>query len=192
MKVHVPHFFTTLQTLIPAMQASDERGASLDFHHALTDAATLCLEARTRGSKLLFIGNGASAAIASHMATDFWKTGGIRAIAFNDIAGLTCIGNDFGYQHTFEKPIAMFADAGDVLFAISSSGQSPSILLASKAALDLGCQLVTLSGFSPNNALRGMGFLNFYVPKEAYGPVEVLHHGICHCILDSIQAARKD
>lgn len=184
MKDQARHFFEDLRALAGAMQATGPEAEALDFHDAMAAAAAICLAVKTQGKKLLFIGNGASAAIASHMATDFWKTGGIRAMAFNDIAGLTCIGNDCGYARVFEKPVAMFADPGDVLFAISSSGQSENILLAADAAQRAGCDVVTLSGFSPDNPLRRMGRLNFYVPMEAYGPVEVLHHGICHCILD--------
>ena len=56
---------------------------------------------------MIFIGNGGSAAIASHQAVDYWKNGGMRAIAFNDASLLTCISNDFGYPQVFEKPIEM-------------------------------------------------------------------------------------
>ena len=110
----------------------------------------------------------------------------MRAIAFNDAALLTCISNDFGYRHVFEKPIEMFAQKGDVLVAISSSGQSENILRAVEAAKKRGCEVLTLSGFAADNPLRGKGSLNFYVSSNSYGHVEVVHHAICHCILDTI------
>jgi D-sedoheptulose 7-phosphate isomerase len=140
----------------------------------------------------MFIGNGASAAISSHQATDFWKTGGMRAVAFNDASLLTCISNDFGYRHVFEKPIEMFAKKGDVLVAISSSGQSENILRGAEAAQSMAAEILTLSGFAPDNPLRAMGTLNFYVSSNAYGHVEVVHHAICHCILDTIIENRRD
>jgi D-sedoheptulose 7-phosphate isomerase len=120
------------------------------------------------------------------MATDFWKTGGIRAMAFNDGALLTCMGNDYGYEQVFAKPIQMFAKPGDVLIAISSSGQSANILLGAQAARQKGCQVITLSGFKPDNPLRSLGDYNFYVPAQIYGAVEIVHHSICHCLLDMI------
>ena len=85
----------------------------------------------------------------------------------------------------------MVADAGDVLIAISSSGRSPNILLGVKAARARGCSVITLSGFDSDNPLSSMGDVNFYVPSKAYGPVEVIHHSICHCLLDSILDARR-
>jgi len=80
----------------------------------------------------------------------------------------------------------MFADAGDVLIAISSSGRSENILRGVAAARAKGCAVITLSGFESGNPLSTLGDVNFYVPSKAYGPVEVLHHSICHCILDTL------
>jgi D-sedoheptulose 7-phosphate isomerase len=156
------------------------------------EGAARLIEARTSaGSKLMFIGNGASAAISSHQATDFWKAGGMRAIAFNDASLLTCISNDFGYRHVFEKPIEMFGEKGDVLVAISSSGQSENILRGVEAARGKGAEILTLSGFASDNPLRANGSLNFYVSSKSYGHVEVVHHAICHCILDTIIENRR-
>jgi D-sedoheptulose 7-phosphate isomerase len=163
----------------------------LDLPSGVAAGAELLHRQTQSGKKLMFIGNGASAAISSHMATDFWKTGGMRAMAFNDASGLTCIGNDFGYPHLFEKPVEMFADEGDVLVAISSSGRSENILRAVDAARAKKCLVLTLSGFEADNPLRALGDGNFYVPVRSYGQVEVLHHSICHCLLDTIVATRR-
>jgi len=113
----------------------------------------------------MFIGNGASAAIGSHQALDYWKNGGMRAVTFNDLALLTAVSNDFSYAEVFEKPIEMFADAGDILLAISSSGRSENILRGADAARKQGCRVITFSGFRPDNPLRSRGELNFYVPR---------------------------
>ena len=120
------------------------------------------------------------------MSTDYWKNGGIRAIAFNDSSLLTCISNDYGYKHVFEKPIEMFAEKGDILIAISSSGKSENILRGVQAARTSQCKVITFSGFKNDNPLRSMGDYNFYVPSPAYGPVEIIHLSICHCICDAI------
>lgn len=190
MKNTAARFYHNLRELTHAITYTDDSGRTLDLVGGIEAAATLILERTQAGSKLLFIGNGASAAISSHMATDFWKNGGMRALAFNDCAGLTCVGNDYGFPHLFEKPVEMFADQGDILVAISSSGRSENILLAAQAARRKNCLIITLSGFSPDNPLRALGNANFHVPIEIYGPVEVLHHSICHCLLDTIVASR--
>ena len=72
----------------------------------------------------MFVGNGGSAGIASHLAIDFSKNGGLRSLAFNDASALTCLGNDLGYENVFAKQIDFHARAGDLLIAISSSGRS--------------------------------------------------------------------
>jgi D-sedoheptulose 7-phosphate isomerase len=185
-------YYENLSALIRSIQVSNQDGQEMNFHQGIEWTCNLILAQAKEGRKLIFIGNGGSAAISSHLATDFWKTGGIKALAFNDSSLLTCIGNDYGYEHVFAKPISMFADPGDILMAISSSGQSPNILNGVKAAREKNCQVITFSGFHPHSPLRSLGNLNYYVPAEAYGPVEILHHSICHCILDILQSIRHD
>jgi len=191
-KEAIASYLDTLERCLRDIQVSDAEKHALGVAEGLEKAARL-IDARTSaGNKLMFIGNGASAAISSHQATDFWKAGGMRAIAFNDASLLTCISNDFGYRHVFEKPIEMFGEEGDVLVAISSSGQSENILRGVAAAQEMEVEILTLSGFASDNPLRAMGSLNFYVSSDSYGHVEVVHHAICHCILDTIiQDKRK-
>jgi D-sedoheptulose 7-phosphate isomerase len=165
-------------------------GRSVELSGGVEEAVRTIVARAQAGRKVIFIGNGGSAAIASHQALDYWKNGGMRAIAFNDSSLLTCIGNDFGYPHVFEKPVEMFADHGDVLIAISSSGQSENIVLGSKTGLAKGCDLITMSGFKPDNPLRSMGCLNFYAASSSYGYVEIIHLALCHCIVDTIIAQR--
>ena len=142
------------------------------------------------GGTIMLVGNGASASIASHMATDFWKHGGVRAQAFNDASLLTCVSNDFSYEDVFKIPVEMFADAGDVLVCISSSGKSANILRAADVGTAKGCRVLTLTGFDEGNPLRKKGDVNFYVPSPKYGPVEIHHTYILHCLSDLIVAER--
>ena len=65
------------------------------------------------------------------------------------------------------------------------------MLLGVKAAGLKGCRTITLSGFDENNPLSSMGEFNFYVPSKSYGPVEVIHHSICHCIIDTIMKGKS-
>ena len=191
MKETIASYLSTLERCLRDIQVTDAAKRSFELVEGVEKAARLIQERKAAGNKLMFIGNGASAAISSHQATDFWKTGGMRAVAFNDASLLTCVSNDFGYRHVFEKPIEMFGKKGDVLVAISSSGQSENILRGAKAAQGMAVEILTLSGFAPDNPLRAMGTLNFYVSSNAYGHVEVVHHAICHCILDTIIKNRR-
>jgi len=186
MRETIKRYYGTLKDMFDKIVSTGAKGESYYFYEAIDISIRMIVKQAASGGKLLFIGNGASAAISSHMATDFWKNAGIRAMAFNDASLLTCVSNDFGYKHVFEKPIEMFADSGDVLVAISSSGQSENILRAVSAARRKKTKVVTLSGFSNDNPLRKSGGINFYVPAMRYGYVEVVHLSICHCLVDII------
>lgn len=140
--------------------------------------------------KVIYIGNGGSSSIASHMAADLWKNGGIKTLCFTDPALLTCLANDLGYENVYAAPAESFAEKGDVFVAISSSGKSPNILKAAGVALKKGCVLVTLTGFGADNPLRSMGAVNFYVPSPVYGVVETAHSAICHAVVDHVIGGR--
>jgi D-sedoheptulose 7-phosphate isomerase len=108
----------------------------------------------------------------------------LRSLAFNDASALTCLGNDLGYENVFAKQLDLHARPGDFLIAISSSGRSPNILGAVKAARAQDCRIVTFSGFAAENELRRTGDLNFYVRSHEYGFVELAHLALCHAVLD--------
>lgn len=179
-------YFDELAAVFHGTEVTDGGSRRLSLSEGIEEAMQMITACAGAGRKVIFIGNGGSAAIASHQAVDYWKNGEMRAIAFNDSSLLTCIGNDYGYPHVFEKPIEMFADADDVLIAISSSGQSENIVRGCNAALAKGCDLITMSGFKPDNPLRAMGSVNFYAPSSSYGHVEITHLALCHCIVDMV------
>lgn len=172
-------------------EIKDGIGKKLGFNDGIDKIMQLLINQTAQGKKVLFVGNGGSAAIASHEAIDFLKNGKMRALCFNEAAMLTCLGNDYGYDHVFEKPIEMFGDPGDVLVAISSSGMSQNILLAVEKAKEIGFDVITFSGFDENNTLRKTGDYNVYVPAHSYGYVEVAHQTILHMILDLIMEAKQ-
>ena len=151
---------------------------------AIDQTIQLMHSVRDASKKIMFIGNGGSAAIASHMAIDYSKNGRLPAIAFNDGPALTCLGNDLGFENVFAEQIKLHGKKGDLLIAISSSGQSSNILKAVSEAHCSKCHVVTMSGFSSNNPLRNEGALNWYVASDEYGFVELLHLTLCHAILD--------
>jgi len=184
----VVRFLDDVRAALESIEAVAGGGRTLTIEAGIAEAIDVIVGAAGSGRKLMFVGNGASAAIASHQSVDYWKTGGMRATAFNDPAQLTCLGNDYGYVHVFEKAVEMFADPGDVLVAVSSSGRSENILRAARAARDKSCRVITLSGFERANPLRMLGDVNFYVPSKTYGHVEVTHVALLHGILDAIVA----
>ena len=132
----------------------------------------------------MWMGNGGSAAIAAHAANDFMKNGNCRSQAFHEAAAITCISNDIGYGAYFEEMVRRFADPGDVAVFISSSGNSENVVRGAAEAKLRNCRVVALSGFTPENALRPLGGLSFYVPSMEYGYVELSHQIICHAVLD--------
>ncbi len=154
------------------------------FENALIRLKNLATEVHNRGNKVIFIGNGGSAAICSHMAVDWTKNGGIRSIALNDAPTLTCLSNDFGYEEVFAKQLEYYGREGDLAIIISSSGKSPNILAAAKWVNDSRImQCVTFTGMHPRNALRRKGVLNFYVPVMDYGFTELTHACLLHSIV---------
>ena len=134
-----------------------------------------CLEVKAKGKKLIFAGNGASASISSHAATDYTQHGKVRAIALNDHNLITAFGNDYGYEHWVAKSLEAYADPGDVVVLISSSGSSPNIVNAAKYAREQGLHCVTFTGFAANNPLRALGEQNLWVDCDAYNVVETTH-----------------
>ncbi len=142
---------------------------------------------RNEKRKVMLVGNGGSAAIASHMAIDLSKNAQVPAMAFNDAPALTCLANDYGYGQVFAKQIQYHGTSGDILVAISSSGTSENIINAVLAARHVGgVQVFTFSGFLPKNRLRGCGDINFYVPSSQYGFVELTHQIILHQVVDAL------
>ena len=143
-------------------------------------------ETYRKGRKLIFVGNGGSAAIASHVAVDLTKAGGVRAINFNEADLLTCFSNDYGYENWVEQALGFYADKGDLVILISSSGKSKNILLGAAKAQKMGLDVITFSGFKENNPLRKMGSLNFWVNSKSYNFVEMAHHVWLLAIVDKI------
>lgn len=177
-------YFATLSDLIRKTEVTDRDAKPMALKDGLDRMWESASAAHDAGRKIMFVGNGGSAGIASHLAIDYSKNGELRSLAFNDAAALTCLGNDLGYENVFAKQVDLHAHDGDVLVAISSSGQSPNILRAVSNARSRNCRIVSFSGFSEENSLRREGDINFYVRSGEYGFVEVAHLALCHAILD--------
>jgi D-sedoheptulose 7-phosphate isomerase len=178
-----------LADLLDGTQATDIKGAPLDQAFAFRSALELILAVRSAPRKVMVVGNGGSAAIASHLQTDLVHSLGVRALVFTEPSTLTAQANDHGYEHAFGNLTRLWAEPGDLLVAISSSGRSANILHACEAARSLGAGLITFSGFAPGNPLRALGDLNFHVASAEYGPVESAHGVLLHHLTDQVLAS---
>lgn len=132
-------------------------------------------DTRARDGKVILAGNGASSAIASHVAVDFTKAAGVRAVTFHDVDLITCFANDYGYERWIEQALAAYADDRDLVILISSSGKSPNILRAAEHAQRRNIALATFSGFAPDNPLRAIGQPSLWVDSRSYNVVECVH-----------------
>jgi len=141
----------------------------------LFDMALKIRDTGEKSGKVIIIGNGGSAAIASHISVDLTKVASIRSTNFNEAGLLTCFSNDYGYEHWAEKAIEFYADKDDLIILISSSGQSDNIINGAIKARDMGVSLITLSGFKESNPLKKMGDINLWVDSTNYNIVETTH-----------------
>jgi len=177
-------YFKKLLEILAQTVTTWHSGSRVPLNDAIGSLVGSLLENRRKRKKILVVGNGGSAAIAIHTLFDYANAGGLNTLDFNSPAMLTCMANDYGYENVFARPVELFAKEDDILFAISSSGKSPNILKACEAARFRECYIVTFSGFNPDNPLRRLGDVNFYVPSNHYGFVEIAHQALVHCILD--------
>lgn len=141
--------------------------------------------------EIILIGNGASCAIASHMAVDYTKQLGKRAFAFTDGPRLTCYVNDYGGPKAYAQFVKEFATPGKTLvILISSSGNSKNILLAANRCEVNEISWVALSGKNHDNKLHSKDYrfrkLNVWVDSQDYGVVECTHQVLLHSIMEVV------
>jgi len=157
----------------------------------IEDQITEAVELISGTNRIFFVGNGGSNSICSHMMEDFAKVLGYEAFTFSDPALITCFANDYGFEKAMAEWLKVYFKPGDILVAISSSGKSPNINNAVDYARTISQNIITLSGFKPENNLRNKGSINFYLNSDSYGIVECFHQTILHTILDTINEKHK-
>jgi D-sedoheptulose 7-phosphate isomerase len=164
-------------------------------HEPLARTVDVLLEARAGGRRVYVIGNGGSAATASHLVCDLIKAAHVppyrplRAFALGDnTAILTAWANDSAYEHTFAEQIEAHVEPGDVVIAISASGNSPNILNGLAAASRNGARTIALLGFD-GGAARALADIALHVPCDGYGLSEDAHSAICHALTAGIRHA---
>ena len=152
----------------------------------ITATREIWLRTCTRGGRVIFIGNGGSAGIASHLAIDLSKNASVPAACFSDASMMSCLANDYGFEEWLAHAVRLNARAGDCLVAISSSGRSKNILNAVAKARAMDLDVITLSGMSPDNPLRELGDVNYWIDSRSYNIVETAHQFWMMAVIDLI------
>lgn len=155
-------------------------------NNQLANVAKILKEVKNTGKKIIVVGNGGSAAMASHVAVDLTKAAGCRAVTFNEADLLTCFANDYGYENWVERALNFYADKGDAVILISSSGTSKNIVNGAIWAKKHDLSVITLSGFNDDNPLRKLGDINLWVDSKGYNIIEMAHHIWLVSIVDYI------
>ena len=172
-----PAYFSRIATCID----------SVDLE-CLSQVSRQMVEVSERGGKVILVGNGGSAAMASHVAVDLTKIGGVRAVNFNEADLITCLANDYGYEHWVEHALELYADPVDLVVLISSSGRSSNIVNGAHKAKQMKIPLITFSGFDIDNPLCKLGEHNFWANSSEYNIVEMTHHVWLVALVDNLAA----
>lgn len=178
-------YFSELVRCLDGIQTSAHDGAQIPLSEGIRRCRVSLQRAKAGGGVAHVFGNGGSASIAAHAQNDLEKRAGIRSLVHQDVPMLTACANDDGYASSYKQPLALWLRYADIVFAISSSGMSKNITSVAKLARQRNVSVVTFSGFIPDNDLRGLGHLNFYVPSSTYGHVELTHAALLHYITDT-------
>ena len=180
-----------LYVLLESLTVLDSQGNFFDAEEGFVRLTQLTFRVHSEGATIYYLGNGASASMASHFAADMAKTGGVRTMVFTDLSLLTAVANDLSYEAVYAEPLKWYMKRGDMVVAISSSGNSPNIVRAVVQAKGLGGTVITISAMNEDNAIRKLGDLNFYIPAKTYGLAETAHAAILHFWMDLFELSRK-
>lgn len=155
---------------------------------AIEAAAQLMADALRDGHKLISCGNGGSHCDAMHFAEELSgryreHRRSLAAIAISDPSHISCVGNDYGYEHIFSRFVEGLGNAGDVLLGISTSGNSPNIIRAVEAAREKGMRVVLLSG-KDGGKLAGQADVEVRVPHFGYADrIQEIHIKVIHLFI---------
>lgn len=161
---------------------------------AIEAAGELVVETLRGGGKLLVCGNGGSSAEASHFATELVgrfaaKRRSLPAVSLSsDGALITCIGNDYGFEHVFSRQISGLARPGDLVVALTSSGKSPNIVAALEEARRLGVKSLAFLGRN-GGAAKGLATCELLIPGDSGPPAQESHLFLIHYFCELVDEA---
>jgi D-sedoheptulose 7-phosphate isomerase len=167
---------------------------AVELADAVVAVVAACEVSLRRGGKLMFCGNGGSAADSQHLATELLirLRGSVEraswpALALTlDPAALTAGGNDYGYEFVFERPLRGLGRPGDVLFGITTSGRSANVVRALRAAREMGIVTVGLLG-GPGEPALGLCDHALLVPDTETARIQECHMGLGHAVLELLE-----
>ena len=161
------------------------------------ETISLLKETQQKGKRIFFAGNGGSAASANHFSCDIAKNvvgdNGFHyrtLTVSSDSSTITALGNDIGFDNIFRVQLELQMDPGDILIAISASGNSPNIKRACEYVKDLNNKIIGLSGFN-GGVLRQFADISFHVDSNEYEVVEDLHSIILHSIISYLKSETR-
>ena len=160
----------------------------------ISAAGRILIAAIQSGGKVMFCGNGGSAADAQHLAAELsgrflHDRRSLAGLALTtDTSALTAIGNDYGFDHVFSRPLRGLGRAGDALVAISTSGNSPNVLEAIKAARDIGIKVVGLTG-AGGGKLAGLADVCIKAPADRTDHIQEMHIAVGHMLCGIVENA---
>ncbi|MCB1801958.1 MAG: SIS domain-containing protein [Gammaproteobacteria bacterium] len=173
--------------LVQKSQCTDDLGDPIALDAGIGRISRILRATNKSGGNVYMIGNGGSAAVASHIANDLCNVAELRSVCLLDHTALTCFANDYGYENVYSERLKRIARPQDVLLAISSSGESENIVRAARVMRSLGGTVISLSGFKPGNPLRSSGEINLWINSTDYGLVEIGHLFMLHHLVDHIR-----
>jgi len=161
---------------------------NLSFEREILKTSKLFKECSLSKNKVIVLGNGGSASIASHVSVDLTKNAKIRSVNFNEADLITCFANDFGHENWMKEALRMYCDNNDVVVLISSSGKSRNILNAAKWCKKSNIKFITLTGNNFSNPLKKINKngINFWINSKAYNHIEIAHLFILLSVVDLI------
>jgi len=184
MKSYSSKFFDEISDGLKRIIVTRGNGKELSLDDALEEAMVRVKKVQDQNGLMFFCGNGASCSMAEHMSHDWFQNAKVNTTSCSATSYITAISNDTSFADVFSYRVERILSEKDVLVTISSSGNSPNIVKAIKAAKDKGAYIITLSGMRDDNKSRTGGDLNFYVPLKTYGLVESVHAILLHLGLD--------
>tara|TARA_B100001057_G_scaffold497943_1_gene603493 strand:+ start:1190 stop:1738 length:549 start_codon:yes stop_codon:yes gene_type:complete len=163
-----------------------------DYEPKIIKLVDLIKAIKESNKRIYIMGNGASAAISSHIANDLTKATKTRASTFHDPSLITCFGNDFGYDNWMKEALNHFSENGDLIILISSSGTSKNIVEASNFCKKNKLNLVSLTGPNPDQDVVDNSMINFSVDSKIYNVIECIHMIILTSAIDQIYQVNLD
>lgn len=160
----------------------------------IKEIAEVLIAQINKGNKILICGNGGSAADSQHFAAELTgrykrERKALSAIALTtDTSALTAIGNDYGYEFVFSRQVEALANLGDVLFGISTSGNSKNVILAMQKARSLECKIIALSG-RDGGLMKDLADYNLIIPSDDTPRIQEMHIFAIHTFCDLLEQA---